>query len=340
MIDLNKDTYDLKPTADREHILEQLDDYQIFRHYIQEDFELSKAFNSPLRKDSVPSFNIFYASNNGKLMYKDLATEDRGDCFMFVQKLFGFVKYFDAIRKICTDFNLTNLQFTPIGNIPDKVVVPEKRAYEKRTNLVEISVKRRPWNKLDQQYWQAYGITKKTLELYNVAPVSHIFFNRNIYKCDRLAYCYRESKDGRVSYKIYQPMKGRSEGKFINNADWKVHQGYTQLPPTGPILVITKSLKDVMTIFECGYPAVAPQAETIPLNDAVVREYKRRFKRVILMYDYDNAGVKNTEKLSTQFDLDYTFIKDEDDRVKDISDMRKIKGRAFTEDYLNTILVQ
>jgi len=337
-IDLNSQTYDLKPLASRELILESIDDYQIFRHYLG-DFPLRKAFNSPLRKDSIPSFNVFYGSNNGKLMYKDFATGEKGDCFNLVQHLFGFIKYFDAIRKICTDFQLNHLEYQPIGNIPTVVNIPEQKDYDKNTSLVEISIKRRSWSLGDKEYWSSYGVHKKTLEAFNVSPISYVFFNGNIQKCDSLAYAYKEFKDGRVSFKIYQPNRQRNQGKFINNADWKVHQGYSMLPDTGQLLVITKSLKDVMTLYELGYPSIAPQAESIPINDPVMHEYKERFEKVVLLYDDDPAGRVNTEKLSEQYDLDYFFITEANENVKDVSDMRRYKGQAYTESYLNTILI-
>ncbi len=78
-------------------------------------------------------------------------------------------------------------------------------------------------------------------------PIEYVFFNGNAVKTERLAYAYVEFKDEEISYKIYQPYADKKH-KWINNANYSVHQGYTQLPSHGDFLIITKSLKDVMSL--------------------------------------------------------------------------------------------
>ena len=50
-------------------------------------------------------------------------------------------------------------------------------------------------------------------------------------------------------------------------------------------IVITKSLKDVMCLYEYGIPSIAPCSENEFLSEAQYNRIKNKFKHVILLYD-------------------------------------------------------
>lgn len=68
------------------------------------------------------------------------------------------------------------------------------------------------------------------------------------------------------------------------------------LPESGDYVVITKSLKDVMVLYEFGIPAIAPISENCYLTEAQHAKLVRRFKHVVLLYDNDRAGKYNAIK--------------------------------------------
>ena len=75
----------------KENILLLVADEDIFRKYIDRNFEIGEVFNSPLRPggDPHPSFAIYYNRFIQKLMYKDHGNGgDGGDCFKFVMRLY------------------------------------------------------------------------------------------------------------------------------------------------------------------------------------------------------------------------------------------------------------
>ena len=197
-----------------------------------------------------------------------------------------------------------------------------KKSFSKER--IKIGIKKRPCNKHDANYWKQFGIRKKTLIKYNVAPISYVFYNGKAVKLEKLAYSYQEVKDNIISYKIYQPYNKRF--KWINNANYSVHQGYRQLPESGDLLIITKSLKDVMSLHDVvNITAIGLQSESVLMKQSVMDEYKRRFKEVICLFDNDKAG----EKLSVEFTEKYHiphFFMPKYDEVTDFSDLVKVIG--------------
>ena len=55
------------------------------------------------------------------------------------------------------------------------------------------------------------------------------------------------------------------------------------LPKTGDSVVITKSLKDVMCLYEYGISAIAPCSENMFLTDSQYEKLKNRFKHIGLL---------------------------------------------------------
>ncbi len=139
------------------------------------------------------------------------------------------------------------------------------------------------------------------------------------------AYAYVEIKDGKVSYKIYQPLENKIK-KWINNANYTVHQGYTQLPDSGELLIITKSLKDVMSLHDCmGISAIGLQSESVMMKESVMEEYKNRFSKVICLFDNDEAGKKLSESFTVKYNIPHFFVP-ELPKVTDFSDLVKAVG--------------
>lgn len=323
MINLNELTYD---RLSKELILQKVSEYQIFAYYIPE-LELNTAICSPIRNDDVPSFSVFYASGLDKLLFRDFATKEKGDCFVFVSRLFN-IDYYQALQRIAYDFGLVK------GNLSaeqKKRILPKHKDF-KQTKHVHIGIKRQDFTSRDLKFWRSFGISVDTLNKYNVYSCTHVFINDHIIPINNSkspAYAYMEHKDGVYTYKIYQPFN--KEQRFISNVDKSVWQGWTQMPDKGNKLIITKALKDVMAITEVtGIPAVAMQAETTDPKPHIIDQLKSRFKKVYLLYDNDfnkevNWGRKYGHQIATQFNLKQIEI-DDKYQSKDFSDMIKDHG--------------
>ena len=65
----------------------------------------------------------------------------------------------------------------------------------------------------------------------------------------------------------------------------------------GDYVVITKSLKDVMVLYEFNIPAIAPNSETLFISDKQLEKLKSKFKNIIVFYDNDCAGISGMNKI-------------------------------------------
>lgn len=96
--------------------------------------------------------------------------------------------------------------------------------------------------------------------------------------------------------------------------------GYNQLPKRGDILFITGGEKDVMTLYASGYPSICFNSETTRILPKVVSKLKERFSEVIILFDNDKTGRKQSMIESERNSLPQVFIPCFEDSIKDITD--------------------
>ena len=278
------------PTA--ENILERVSESEIFKMYLgTESLEVMK---SPLRNDKHASFSLFYSKQYNKIFFKDFATGESGDCFLFVMRKFNFSRKIEAYNRIAKDFLMNDLE---IGDVSP--ILLNAPAIKRKSNVFDkVSVKRsdvkvkiRPWNSNDMLYWRdKYNLAKNQLEYCNVYPISHFFINGICFKAEKIAYAFVEEKDGRQTFKVYQPFAVNSK-KWINNNDYSTWELWTQLPKEGENLIITSSRKDAMVIKSLfnssNITSCSLQSEGVMPKESVVNELKSRFKNIFVLYDND-----------------------------------------------------
>lgn len=334
-----------KKYVTKELLFEHISDIQIYRAYIDFDIKFNTVFSSPLRDvDNKPSFG-FFEGQNGEICFKDFVLGS-GDCIKFVQLKFG-LDYFEALSKIALDFKLENeflIKNTFKTNINSNYQnFKDRESVIKDINSNSLGKTSREWKLYDLAFWNQFGITKATLEKYNVEPVEylHVGINKKIIKADKYAYSFREAKEGSFTYKIYQPFN--INYKWLNNHNNSVWQGWSQLPLTGDELIITKSLKDVMAIHDVlGIPAVALQSESVKPKENVIDQLKSRFRFIYLLYDNDydkeeNWGQIFSHKLANEFGFYEKYIGSEM-KSKDFSDLVKNHGPKIASEYMKTIM--
>ena len=275
-----------------DEILSRVTCLDIFSYYIGKDFKYGRAMCSPLRKDKSPSFTIF-KHNSGKFFFKDFSTGDTGDCFTFLTKMFG-LKRFDTYRLVDNDFQLgisTKSFRAPTKQYVGKHVKELENIEDSSTT---IQIKSRPWNsKEDKTFWSKYGICCNILNKFHVQPAEHVWVNGNLIVSSNrynpiYAYNFGEGK-----VKIYQPY---SKFKWLSNTSVSDLQGLSQLPKSGDILVITKSLKDVMCLDIWGIPSIAPSSESCVIPADIVKSLSDRFARIYILYDFDRTGISFANK--------------------------------------------
>lgn len=330
--------FEVKDSLTVENILNRIGEYDIFRAYCPNFKEIDKKFIATLnrtKQESLPSANITYY--RGKLWYKDFGSSDKAmDCFSYIQAKYN-VSFVQALNIINLDFNL-GLQgdvlprpsLNYIG-LPD--VIFDKK--EKESTI--IRPKFRQWLKRDENYWFVnFSIIKPTLEYYNVKPVQWYLLNDSFIQGDKLTYSYFIDKDKENKYyKIYSPYN--TNLKWITNCKAHHYQGYNQLPISGDLLIITKSLKDVMELYQLGYSSIAPSSESSRIEDDFMRLLHKRFEKVIVFFDNDEAGITGAGKITYHHGIESIMIPTEY-KTKDLSDTIKIHGLDKGKEIIKTLI--
>jgi len=313
----------------KQGLLKYLTDLEIYQKYIDEEIIPGKSMLSPLRKENTPSFG-FFRGQSGEICFNDFLLGS-GDCIKFVQMKFNLT-FFEALSKIATDFDMEEDFIVKKMNktVTNDIQIIGRDEFLDKATTFDLKKTSRKWALHDVTFWEQYGISISTLEKFNVQPISHFHINNKIIKAEKYAYCFIEFKDDRETYKIYQPYSEKY--KWLNSHNNSIWQGWSQLPTKGHDLIITKSLKDVMAIYEVtGISAVALQCENVLPKRHVFEELEKRFTVIYGFYDNDfdkeeNWGRIFGQKLCSTYGLIYMEIDDEY-RAKDFSDLVKSLGR-------------
>lgn len=294
-------------------ILSKVTEYDIYAKYIGQ-FKVGMIYNSPFRKDKNPSFGIYYSKRTKQLLFKDHGTGECGNVVKFVSLFTGKTEYSDILSDIVDKLNITN---------STKLV--SSKQYIPSTETV-IGVVRQEFTDVDINYWKQFNISIDTLKKFNVNSIKYYLCNgivKGTYKRENPMYAYKVYNN----FKIYRPLADKYTKWRNNLTDYDI-QGYEQLPQKGDILFITKSMKDVMCLHEMGYPAVSPLSESTFLPSDVLEQLKTRFKRIIVLFDRDEAGCKQSRKICQKTNLNALFVHKKF-KAKDISDA--IKVNSFNE---------
>lgn len=302
-----------------DYILSRVSEYDIYRAYIG-NFKVGMIYNSPLRKDKTPSFGCYYSRSSKQLMFKDHGTGECGNVIKFVSLYTGITNYNEILKHIISTLNITK----------DTHLVSSKQ-YITPTETV-IGIVRQNFTLTDTNYWAQFNISLATLKKFNVYSIKYYLCNgivKGIYKDSNPMYAYKVYN----RFKIYRPLADKYT-KWRNNLTENDIQGFKQLPKTGDILIITKSMKDVMCLYEMGIPAISPSSESTFIPNIALEAIRKRFKRVLILFDRDVAGVKYLRKMSLKTGLEGMLI-NKKFKAKDISDAVKINGFDTIKIWLN-----
>ena len=308
-----------KQRVTKDFILSKINQETIMQYYTGLDVNSKKLALSPFRCDKKVTCSI-YKSKSGILYLHDFATNEHINCFEAVMKLYN-CNYYEALETIAKDFGLidSNINLTK----KDIKMVPTLK--ESESSKIRVQIK--DFTEDELKWWEQFGITLKLLKYYHVYSIQHVFLNGNLIatsdsKNPIYGYYFGKNKNKEEQWKIYFPL--RTNYRFLNNISKKTLQGYKQLPKEGDLLVITKSMKDVIALKRFNIPAVAPNSETLFVSDKQLEEFKKRFKNILVVYDSDRPGKYNLAKIRKQYpELNYYFLpkyldKDFTDSIKKV----------------------
>lgn len=310
-------------TTSLRDLLELVDDYTIFSYYLGQDFKVGKLINSPLRSDDkIPSFAVF-RSRNGTLLFKDHGSGEVGNALKFL-KLYKGVQTRDELeRELLRIVRKVN---------PEKKIISNNHVHIGSGVQTDIGIVRQPFNEIDKRYWKQFGISIDTLKKFNVFSIKYFLCNsvvRSTYKDTSPMYAYKIGD----RFKIYRPLASKYT-KWRTNLTNEYVQGLAELPKEGGnLLIITKSLKDVMCLHEMGFYAIAASSETTFIPDNILKSLRSKWKHILILYDRDKTGMKKAREYSHRTNL-HAFFVHRKFNSKDISDAVKNNGFNNVKDWL------
>jgi len=213
-------------------------------------------FVSPFRRDRSPTCAFQYYGNTLRY-YDNRPGEFCGDAISLVMHLKN-LSFQEALLDIYNTLKGSLNSITLNKNNGDFEPV---KTTKKPT---EIRLKFKEFSKEDLEYWSQYGIGLDTLHKFNIHSCSNVFVKPkneryiDLVNCNSggemcFAYIFPDN-----SVKVYFP--GRENYRFISNSRWI--QGIEHIKDP-KLLVITKSMKDVMCVSLFNIQAVAMQGESV-----------------------------------------------------------------------------
>lgn len=295
--------------------LTKIDQVKAWKDLFGMDPTVGKLWRSPLRDDKKAGCS-FFVNSQGVILFNDFAAGRKYN-IVDMLKEHRNIGLFAALEALGDNFLSEPITYSTA-----------------RKKLVQVKIN--GFSETELEYWNSYGITERTLKLFNVFSVSRVYVDKKLKKRSTrtnpiFAYFYPNS--GNI--KTYRPLTKEREDKWLGNATQDDINGWNQIPYFGELLVITKSLKDVMTLYELGVTSVAPQGEGMDIPINILQSY---YDKVVILYDNDgdfatarSPGTKGkgfAERLSRKYDVPMCFIPDEE--PKDISDYYFKYGKEKT----------
>jgi 5S rRNA maturation endonuclease (ribonuclease M5) len=264
----------------------------IFEHFCKleqklsgEDVKIKSMFNA---KERTPSMCIYFDPKKDNYRYKDFSSGKGGSAIDLVKELMQ-LSYHKACALVVECFNDYVLH-----NNGGYDVQEFKQASKYKVSQYVF----RSWNTSDQYYWTQFNIGSKLLDEYCVKPLESYTLEKD---CDGTPftltitgnYLYGYFKKDGTLYKIYQPKT--QDKKFIKVTDYI--QGSEQLKGN-KYLIITSSLKDIMALrsLRLAVDVIAPDSENSMIRKEQMQQYLKDYQKVIVMFDYDEPGIKAAEK--------------------------------------------
>ena len=295
---------------------------QVLSTVFPEITEIPCLICSPLRSDEHPSFSIYMDGNN-HIRYKDHSNGMQGGLLDLLCEYWKCT-FNQALERVCTMM---------IGNGDITIKPKQIKTFTRKEidSLTKIEVKVRPWRDYDYEYWKSYGITKQWLKYAEIYPISYKIVTKKkaptdkgqkyIFPADKYAYVYCERKEGRLSIKIYQPFNAKGY-KWCSKMDASVISLWTKIPENGDRCIICSSLKDALCIScQLNIPTLSLQGEGYTISDTAISELKRRYKKVFICFDTDEAGIQDGKKLAER--TGFTNVIPDLGSQKDLSDYYK-----------------
>lgn len=314
----------------KENILAKVTSYDILNHYLlpyhkEQKLLAARNISNPFlsEKQDTPSFNIFPTMGSGEWRYKDFATGDDGSCFDLVMKL-NNLTFPEALNSIDTDMNLflNHITNNTATNQTNKTII---ESVVSTHNLQKaFTITKREYTAADWSFWGKFKINKETLIKFDVVALA----GYSAYNKEGKPYEIKVS-DSKLMFaydngdwtKIYKPFDERKyKFQYLGTKEADFIFGWKHLPIADDLVFITGGEKDVLCLVSQGFNAVTLNSETATIQDNIALELKDRFTNVVVLYDNDATGIKQSKILADKYKFINMALPLIPNNGKDVSD--------------------
>lgn len=283
----------------------------IYQRYCEEELRIGRIIKSPLRDvKSGKQFNVFYGKNN-KLYWKDFGYES-----FYGSDVYAFVAEQEKVDRETAVEIVKGLRNDPLNPF-----VPERQGVSTKHVKYPIVFEQSDLDGVHYRYYESLFVFRDVLHRFNIrkcdairqGPVSlyqHMDSN--------FAFYWEFGKTGKKAYAPFNYWKGKRHSFYHKDMD--TLEGLQYIDWTAKDLIITKAMKDVLTLVAAGYNAICVSGEAM-LSKLLklLPLFYYHFDRVIILADPDKAGQEMTWKIKKYFPgLWYSFCeiaKDPSDTV-------------------------
>lgn len=308
----------------KQNILNYVSQEEVFERY-GIPVEYDTLFCNPLREDTNPTCSFKW--RNGKLYLRDWIDPIGKDCFDIVKELHK-VNFQEAIDIVATEFDLKNGEKKE--RKPTLLIRPQKDA-------AKLEIASQNYTKYCIAYWDSQRISMPTLLHFDVVSVRALWIRGNkVYDWNKNDLCFAYKFTDTI-IKVYFPMRKKGQIRFFNT-DNTVLEGFSKLPKSDDICIVTKSYKDVMSLYEFDIPAVAGACESYTISPLVASILRDRFPNLATLMDNDMTGKKAAIRYYNIHQLPALLFPY--DKPKDFTANRMKYGDSYMRDLITKVKEQ
>lgn len=254
-------------------------------------------FKNTYREDTHPSCKLYY--KNGRYVMKDYGSSEwSGDCFIAVARIFKLnpsTQFNDILHTIDKELSLFVLDHE--HHVQNTFHPIKREVHLSVDNSLSFTAKYKSFSNEELAFWKQYGITQNILDRYNVRSIKECILSSRektytLYgtkESPAYGYLFNEGK----GIKLYRP-KASTRFLYGGYVSHPYVFGLAQLQDKDKVVFITGGEKDVMSLAAHGFSAVSFNSETSSIPEKIVSDLSTRFTSVILMYDCDETGKRES----------------------------------------------
>lgn len=328
---------------DKDTILSQVSQVDIYNFYYGSDFKPYAKISSPFSEDKNPSFKVF---KNGT--FKCFSTGHQGDVWQFVADIKGLdckTQFTEVLATISADLGIIkqqqkNIQNKPVSNPDERHFIYQDKAFTKP----------------HFEYWLQgnWNVTEHILRKYKVKALDKFeFYNSKKSKIQKIklytgivGFIFHVNNNAEV----YIPNQEKASKFFYNNLQFSDIFGYEQLKEKEDFIIISAGKKDCLVLNANGFPAVSFRSENGFIKEDEIALLRQKTDNIYICYDNDETGLKRALQIGQAYSIkqiilpekyndiaDYFLHYDKSHFQKLIDEIRELEEAETKKDTPNTI---